>query len=179
MIKWIPNILSLSRLPIGYIITLQALLGNWTIAFVLLTVGLFTDWFDGYLAIKLDAKSHLGEILEGPCDLALTLGVLSGLVFTNSLSWFSIGVMALILIIIWTPIILFAPSRLSRVCEGLAPLYYLLVILTLTVIYAFKAFGYLAFWLVGIIVLPLAFAVYKFKSHRLNYWFGLISGKNR
>jgi phosphatidylglycerophosphate synthase len=88
--KWLPNAVSISRLAlapvIGYLIWIGLAKGvaNRELAWA---VGLFvfsalTDWLDGYLARKLDAKSELGgkldlwgdKILVGITLLALWAG---------------------------------------------------------------------------------------------------------
>jgi cardiolipin synthase (CMP-forming) len=91
-VKWIPNALSLARVVVaplvawliydgmvhGKVVPLQ-----W--AFGLFIVSALTDWFDGYLARVLDAKSELGgkldlwgdKLLVGLTLLAMWLGWLN------------------------------------------------------------------------------------------------------
>lgn len=91
--KWLPNAVSISRLAlaplIGYLIWRGLSVGmanqelRW--AFGLFVVSALTDWLDGYLARKLDAKSELGgqldlwgdKILVGITLFALWLGWLA------------------------------------------------------------------------------------------------------
>lgn len=88
--KWLPNAVSISRLAlaplIGYLIWIGLAKGianrelAW--AFGLFVFSALTDWLDGYLARKLDAKSELGgkldlwgdKILVGITLLALWVG---------------------------------------------------------------------------------------------------------
>lgn len=88
--KWLPNAVSISRLAlaplIGYLIWIGLEKGvanrelEW--AFGLFVFSALTDWLDGYLARKLDAKSELGgkldlwgdKILVGINLLALWVG---------------------------------------------------------------------------------------------------------
>ncbi|MFN8734537.1 MAG: CDP-alcohol phosphatidyltransferase family protein [Hyphomonadaceae bacterium] len=88
--KWLPNAVSISRLAlaplIGYLICIGLAKGvanrelEW--AFGLFVVSALTDWLDGFLARKLDAKSELGgkldlwgdKILVGITLLALWAG---------------------------------------------------------------------------------------------------------
>lgn len=70
--KWLPNAVSISRLAlaplIGYLIWAGLAKGvanrelEW--AFGLFVVSALTDWLDGFLARKLDAKSELGGKLD-------------------------------------------------------------------------------------------------------------------
>lgn len=70
-VKWIPNALSLGRILIAPLVAWliydgmvhgKVLLLQW--AFGLFVVSALTDWFDGYLARVLDAKSELGGKLD-------------------------------------------------------------------------------------------------------------------
>ncbi len=88
--KWLPNAVSISRLAlaplIGYLIWIGLAKGmanqelHW--AFGLFVFSALTDWLDGFLARKLDAKSELGgkldlwgdKILVGITLLALWAG---------------------------------------------------------------------------------------------------------
>lgn len=71
------NLLSLSRLLflplICWAITLQTRMGN-VLALVFLALSGATDFFDGYLARKLDQRSFLGRILDPLLD-KITVGV--------------------------------------------------------------------------------------------------------
>jgi len=91
--KWLPNAVSISRLAlapvIGYLIWIGLTKGvanrelEW--AFGLFVFSALTDWLDGFLARKLDAKSELGgkldlwgdKILVGITLLALWAGWVS------------------------------------------------------------------------------------------------------
>jgi cardiolipin synthase (CMP-forming) len=91
-VKWIPNALSMARILVAPLVAwliydgmvhgdVQAL--RW--AFGLFVVSALTDWFDGYLARVLDAKSILGgkldlwgdKLLVGLTLMALWLGWLN------------------------------------------------------------------------------------------------------
>ncbi len=173
--KWIPNALSLSRAPIAFGIAICALNGQWIAAFVVLVIGLLTDLLDGFLAIRLNAKSDFGgKFLEPAADLCLTVGALWGLVFTKTLPWSTVWILIAALATIWPPIFLKkAENRVRLVCEGLAPFLYLAGILCLTIVYAFKAFGVSALLLL-IAAIPLTVIVVKAKRHRLTTWFAMI-----
>lgn len=91
-VKWIPNALSLGRILIAPLVAWliydgmvhgKVLALQW--AFGLFVVSALTDWFDGYLARALDAKSELGgkldlwgdKLLVGLTLVALWLGWLN------------------------------------------------------------------------------------------------------
>lgn len=93
-LKWIPNALSLARILVAPLVAYLAYTGmvasdvlalRW--AFGLFVVSALTDWFDGYLARVLDAKSELGGKLDLWGDkllVALTLVALW-------LGWLNLG----------------------------------------------------------------------------------------
>jgi cardiolipin synthase (CMP-forming) len=91
-LKWIPNALSMARIVVAPLVAWLIYTGmtasdvgplRW--AFGLFVVSALTDWFDGYLARILDAKSELGgkldlwgdKLLVGLTLLALWLGWLN------------------------------------------------------------------------------------------------------
>jgi cardiolipin synthase (CMP-forming) len=91
-LKWIPNALSLARILVAPFVAVLIYLGmvrgdmlplQW--AFGLFVLSALTDWFDGYLARVLDAKSELGgkldlwgdKLLVGLTLVALWLGWLN------------------------------------------------------------------------------------------------------
>jgi cardiolipin synthase (CMP-forming) len=91
-VKWIPNALSLARIFAAPIVAGLVYMGMTTgdrvaqgWAFGLFVVTALTDWLDGYLARRLDAKSALGgkldlwgdKLLVGLTLVALWLGWLS------------------------------------------------------------------------------------------------------
>ncbi len=73
----VPNLISISRLlflpVICYAIALQSRTGN-IIAVLFLGISGSTDFFDGYLARKLNQCSHLGRMLDPVLD-KITVGI--------------------------------------------------------------------------------------------------------
>lgn len=84
----IPNLLSFARL-LGVPVFLWLVLGpHWDIAaFVLLVVAGATDWFDGYLARRLDQRSQLGVILDPLADRLYIAATLLGLALRALIPW--------------------------------------------------------------------------------------------
>jgi phosphatidylglycerophosphate synthase len=74
----LPNVLSISRVPLGIAVGIFGANHNWGWAFALLLVGCATDVLDG-LAAKFMNN-------EPVCDLALTVGAIAGLYFGDKLS---------------------------------------------------------------------------------------------
>jgi len=171
IIKSVPNILSLSRVAMAPFIALSAVHDKWQLAFILLIIGLATDWFDGMLAIRLNAKSDFGaKVLEPYCDFVLSIGAVGGLVLTRNISWMLAINLAIIAIIAHIGTITISKSKpLNRFCCGFMPFYYLAVILITAAIYAAKAFSVQALWLLPIALAIGAIAI-KIKRHRLRAW---------
>jgi len=73
----VPNLLSISRLIflplVCYAITLQTRVGNAAALFFMVLSGI-TDFLDGYLARRLNQRSHLGRILDPLLD-KISVGV--------------------------------------------------------------------------------------------------------
>lgn len=81
----IPNLLSVARLAILPVIYLDLVGGRLLRAFVLLAVFATTDWFDGYLARRLDQVTKLGTLLDPISDRVLFVVVGVGFVVADLL----------------------------------------------------------------------------------------------
>ena len=81
----VPNALSLLRLLAIPLVYLDLIGGRLWRAFVLLVVLSTTDWFDGYLARRLDQRTRLGALLDPLGDRALFLVVGIGMVMAELL----------------------------------------------------------------------------------------------
>ena len=93
----LPNVLSLTRFPIGACVALAACHHAWGLAFGLLLLGCLTDLADGYIAKRWNMGSVFGaDVLEPVCDLALTTGAIVGLVLTHRLPLWTVIVMVVI-----------------------------------------------------------------------------------
>ena len=78
----LPNILTLSRIPLMVIVA--ALLHPWngepipwasTVAFILFLFGALTDWMDGWLARKMGQVSDFGKFMDALVDKVFTMGL--------------------------------------------------------------------------------------------------------
>jgi len=85
MKKHIPNYLSLLNLFSGCIAILFAGSGEFLIAFILVCIGIFFDFFDGFFARLLKVEAELGKQIDSLADM-VTSGVVPGLVMFRMLS---------------------------------------------------------------------------------------------
>lgn len=85
MIKHIPNFVTLLNLFCGSVAVLFAVNGNMKLTVVFVFLGIFFDFFDGFLARKLNVQSELGLQLDSLSDM-ITSGLVPGLVMFHLLS---------------------------------------------------------------------------------------------
>lgn len=79
----LPNILTLSRIPMMFIIVWlmrESFTGAATAAFVLFVIAGITDWLDGYAARKMNLVSNFGILMDALTDKILVLGLMVALV---------------------------------------------------------------------------------------------------
>ena len=85
MKKHIPNILTLGNLFCGTVATIYAVQGNFEIAGILVVLGIFFDFFDGFAARVLNVSGELGKQLDSLADM-VTSGVVPGIVMFKFLA---------------------------------------------------------------------------------------------
>ena len=85
MKKYIPNILTLSRLLVTPLIIYLGLNNHLIILIVVAVFIALTDFFDGYLARKWQVTSDFGAKLDMIADKVLALGLLILLIMKNHL----------------------------------------------------------------------------------------------
>jgi cardiolipin synthase (CMP-forming) len=81
----VPNLLSLARIAVLPVVYLDLVNGRFLRALVLLLVFASTDWFDGYLARRLDQITKLGTLLDPISDRILFVVVGVGFVVADLL----------------------------------------------------------------------------------------------
>lgn len=92
MKSYIPNFITLLNLFSGCVAVIFALEGNMKGAALFVFLGIFFDFFDGFLARKLNVQSELGVQLDSLADM-VTSGLVPGLVLFHliglapQLSW--------------------------------------------------------------------------------------------
>ena len=85
MKKHIPNILTLVNLFCGTVATIYAVQGNFEIAGILVVLGIFFDFFDGFAARILNVSGELGKQLDSLADM-VTSGVVPGIIMFKLLA---------------------------------------------------------------------------------------------
>lgn len=96
----IPNLLSISRIPVVFIIVRlmdcgSVLTAQW--AFGLYVASALTDWLDGYLARKWQQITDFGKFIDALADKVLTSGLFVGLLSLGRLPDWGLYMVLLIL----------------------------------------------------------------------------------
>jgi cardiolipin synthase (CMP-forming) len=89
----VPNLLSLARIAVLPVVFLDLVNGRLLRALVLLLVFASTDWFDGYLARRLDQITRLGTLLDPISDRILFVVVGVGFVLSDLLPLWALVVL--------------------------------------------------------------------------------------
>jgi len=79
----LPNIITLSRIPLMFVIVglmYCGFTGAATLAFWLFILAAVGDWFDGYLARKQKLISNFGKLMDAMADKIMVLGIVIALV---------------------------------------------------------------------------------------------------
>lgn len=82
----IPNILSLVRLILSFVVGYLLFTQQKIPALILIFISWITDLLDGYLARKLNSISELGKILDPVADKTLILIIVLSLLFNKTIS---------------------------------------------------------------------------------------------
>ncbi len=96
----LPNLITLSRIPLLFIISALLYvdwLGASTLAFFLFVFAGVTDWIDGYIARKFNLISSFGKLMDALADKVIIVGMLITLLATSMLPRWSIWFVLLIL----------------------------------------------------------------------------------
>src|SRR5215469_8321228 len=80
----IPNVLSLARLASAPLLFYLLWRRDWVWALWLIGLAALTDALDGFLARRLGARSHRGEVLDPIADKALLSGAFLALVWSGA-----------------------------------------------------------------------------------------------
>ncbi|ESU37526.1 CDP-diacylglycerol--glycerol-3-phosphate 3-phosphatidyltransferase [Giardia duodenalis] len=86
LVKQIPNILSLSRIPLLFSITaclFAKFPSRYAVSFTLCVVASITDYLDGATARKFNATSDFGKLFDALCDKILTVGIFISFIATG------------------------------------------------------------------------------------------------
>lgn len=86
LVKQLPNMLSLSRIPLLFFITgclFSNLRRRYAISFTLGVIASITDYLDGAAARKFNATSDFGKLFDSLCDKILTVGIFISFIATR------------------------------------------------------------------------------------------------
>lgn len=157
----ISNLISISRI----IITIPLLFAIWNYdlfwTLTLITIGLFTDWLDGYLARRLNQVSEWGKILDPVAD-KIIIGA-SGFVLLlqgRVELWFTLAV------IIRDILIMFGGIYSTKKLKYVIPSNWLgkITVNIISLVFLFGIFEYYDYidyaYLIGVIFLIASFLVY-------------------
>ena len=70
----VPNLLTLSRLPLTVVICAAIAYEQWTLAFVAFVVAALTDWLDGWWARRFNQGTAFGRVFDPLTDKVMILG---------------------------------------------------------------------------------------------------------
>ena len=129
----VPNILSLLRLA-GIPLMVWLILGPQAdlLAVLVLALGGFTDWLDGYLARRWHQTSRLGQMLDPVADRLYILAVLLSLAARSIIPWWLVAVLLAREVLIG----LLVPALKTRGYSSL-PVHFLGKAATFNLLYAF------------------------------------------
>jgi CDP-diacylglycerol--glycerol-3-phosphate 3-phosphatidyltransferase len=99
----LPNILTLSRVPLMFMVVgLMYAKFQWaaTLAFWLFIAAALTDWFDGMIARQRGIVSAFGRFMDSVIDKVLVIGVMIALVNGDYFGGYNIAAMMLLLCIL-------------------------------------------------------------------------------
>ena len=97
----LPTLLTLSRVPLLFIIVgllFIDLPGIPSLVFCLFVFAGLTDWFDGYLARKLNQVSNLGKLMDALADKIIMLGMFIALLVFDLLPTWALALVLLIVV---------------------------------------------------------------------------------
>lgn len=86
----LPNVITISRIFASIIVPILILLDGDAlryVALILFIVAGISDWFDGYLARKLDAVSNFGRMIDPISDKLLIAGTMIALAAIDGWGW--------------------------------------------------------------------------------------------
>ena len=168
LMKQIPNAISVFRICFSPFIIIFAKRNEWLLAFIMLAATLLSDALDGWLAIKLNAKSKIGKYLDNIGDLVMVICALAGVYLTGVLGLSYLLAISIPGIIFWLTVQLVPPTYFIRdIFNILLRLHYIGVGAGLVIIYNFMALGKNGWYVIFGSIPFIAYLVYV-KWHRIN-----------
>src|SRR5690242_4127672 len=123
----VPNALSLSRAILAPVVAIMAIQGKWETAFIVLTISMLSDWFDGFFAKRWNVpKSVRFPRLDPNCDFIMLIGAIGGLFWSDNIGWTAVSPMFAFGVVVQLAI--FFPKKfgsIGKYSHGIAAFYYL------------------------------------------------------
>lgn len=95
MYRYIPNGISILRIVLGVVLW-SLIRSHATLpALVVLTVGAWSDFFDGYFARRWNISSIWGAFLDPLADKVLVIAAFGALAYNNVIAWWVVGTILL------------------------------------------------------------------------------------
>lgn len=169
MYKLIPSIISLLRPILATPIFLGAMRGDWQMAGILSVIAFASDWLDGFIAIKLNAKSQFGAIIDVISDFTLCASLVAGAFFTGVINEEIVFLLVILFLFTWLPVVAltYEGTRANKIALVINRTYFVLVVVGFISLYFYKALGHSAIWLViPIVTLTILGSISCAKRHR-------------
>ena len=168
--SWVPNALTGARVALAFPVALLALQHRWELVFWLFVLALATDFIDGYAAIRLHARTRLGELLDPVADFTLAACGVLVIIISGDLP-FVLGAVMLTPALAVGYVNFCTPkaSNIHRLHHFFSVPYLFVVWVGVAWYFATQAYGW-AWWYVALTILLLLLAALP-KRHRLRAWF--------
>jgi len=175
--KCIPSLVSMVRPIIAPFVFLTGSSGRWEEAFWLFAVSLLSDYLDGFLAIRLDARTTWGKQIDRASDFAMTVGGLAGIIASEEFSPFAPTIIAAMFLCLPISVIatFLSPGKhaLCRICAAVSPMIFLSLMIGMALCYAAMGLGLATTkWLALTFALIAPLAIWH-KRHRFQAWLGI------
>lgn len=176
--KCVPTAVSLVRLILAPFVFMAARDGRWQDALLLFALSLLSDYLDGYLAIRLDARTRAGKQIDRLCDFSMTVGGVAGIVASKEFSPYAreIAIALFTILPISLTATLFAPKKnaICRICAAVSPIIFLLLMVAISTCYSVMGFGpEITKWLMITLAISSPLLI-RHKWHRFLAWAGLL-----
>ncbi|MET1033593.1 MAG: CDP-alcohol phosphatidyltransferase family protein [Candidatus Saccharimonadales bacterium] len=167
-LKWIPNLITLSRSVLALIALSAALQHRWEAALWLILAAIATDFLDGLAAKKLNATSAFGEQFDALTDSFVVITGMLSLGLTRHLSWWIIAIILIGGFAVGSDRFFKQPLWKWRTILAVACLFIAWIMIVW--FYASLAFGWS--WLYVVLTLIVLVGCAALKRHRIRAWIG-------
>lgn len=95
MLKYVPNVLTVSRFFLIPVIIYFILIQNYILAFIFLTISGLTDVLDGYIARRFNFITNFGKLIDPLADKATQISILVVLFMQHIIPLWILGIVVL------------------------------------------------------------------------------------